>query len=133
MNHAPPVGVVEGVENPDDDVDLRFEGRQTGKSMQRSQTRSLEVLHHDVDAPFHLEHVVNGDDAGMRQPRTGARFAQEPFDGLKARVSRPERLDRDGALEHRVIRLVDVTHAAASEPRLDAEAIDEAAGRIVRG
>ena len=131
MNDASAMGVVQGVENPDDDVDLPVGGREAGRPLQRLEARSLEVLHHDVDAPLRLQHVVDGNDARMRQPRAGARLAQEPLDRQRVGVARGQGLDGDGALQHRVVRLVDVAHAAASEPALDAEAIVEVAGKIV--
>src|SRR4029077_564926 len=68
-----------------------------------------------------LPHLVEGDDAGMVEPRSRLSLAQHPPSGLAARF---DRLDRDGSLEAAVPGLVDDAEAAATDAALDQEAVE---------
>ena len=70
--------------------------------------RPLHQFHHQVVGTD----VVERADIGMIQRRDGARLALEPLGELLAR-----NLDRDRPAQPRVVRLVDLAHAAGANQR----------------
>ena len=83
----------------------------------RAQRLALDELHGDEQAHLAGADVVDGDDVGVRQPRQRLRLA------LQARAHRrrvvgaigAQHLERDGAVELRIVRAVDHAHAALAE------------------
>jgi len=84
-----------------------------------SQRRPLHPLHGDERALRVLAGVVDGDDARMVEASRGARLAEQTvaqpglFVGI-ADIAPQNVFQRDGAADHRVARIVDDAHAAAS-------------------
>ena len=91
--------------------------------------------------PVGLAAIDHRDDVRMRELRDDARLAPEPLDVLVVlEVALVEDLQRDVALEQRVVRLVDARHAAAPEelarPRSDLRSTrttGEGVPRLARG
>ena len=76
----------------------------------------VEQLHDGVGDPPSLSEIVKRQDVGMRQRRDRARLALEPRQ--RRRVHRDllrQHLDRDLAPQPRVLRLVDLPHAARAD------------------
>ena len=80
----------------------------------------LEQLHHEILGLALPPHVVERADVRMRELRDRLRFPLEALASIRGR-HRPFRqhLDRDGALEPRVPRLVDLSHPARANGRED--------------
>ncbi len=72
--------------------------------------------------------VVDGDDVGVRQARRGLRLAQQARACARRRGVGPQQLEREHAVQLRIVRLVDHAHAAAAELPDDAEAVHVHAG-----
>ena len=81
----------------------------------------LHVLHRDEDLVFERADVVRDDDVRVRQARDRLRLAQRALPPLRQRdaVARlhAQQLDRDLAIQLRVVRRVDLAHAAAPDHR----------------
>ena len=102
----------------------------------------LDELHRDEDLVVERADVVDDDDVRVRQPRDRLRLAQRPLPPLGQRDAvaglDPQELDRDLAIELRIVRRVDLAHPAApDQPQHDVAADDRAAserrgGRIDR-
>ena len=101
--------------------------RQRAAGEPRLERAAGHVLHHqEVGARLRVE-VEDGGDAGMREPRQHVGLAAEAL-ARRAVVERArgEHLDRDLAIEVRVVRLPHLAHAAAPD------LLDEAVAREVR-
>ena len=85
------------------------------------QGRALDQLGDEQGVAVLLAHLVEGDDAGVVEPRRRLGLAQHPPPGLAALL---DRLDRDRALEAAVPGLVDDAEAAAADAALDQEAVE---------
>ena len=83
------------------------------------QRLALDVLHHDMELPLVVEHVVDGRDIGMVQARGGARLALELRVRLGRRGGGRRPLERDAASEPRVLGQPYLAHAARAEQRDD--------------
>ena len=92
---------------------------------QRLEVAAADQPHGDVAALRRLAGVVHGDDVRVVEAGLHARLAPEAI--LERRVGAEvglEDLQRDGAAERELRRLVDRAHAATAEQRLDAVAGD---------
>ena len=80
------------------------------------QRRPVEELHDEERAAVVLADIVDGADVGVVQRRCGARLAAESLQGLGivGEVGRQE-LQRDEALQPRILGFVDDAHAAAAQ------------------
>src|SRR5262249_32380618 len=58
------------------------------------------------------------------QPRDRARLGQEPLAARRVGVARADQLDRDGAVEHRVVPEVDLAHPTPAERAYDPELLE---------
>jgi hypothetical protein len=87
------------------------------------QRLALDELHHDVDAPLELSHVVDGGDVGVAHRRGGPRLAQHALPSrLVGGHLAPQYLQSHLALEALVDRAVHHAHAAEAELLDDAKA-----------
>ena len=85
-----------------------------------AQRAALEILGRDEDLIADLLERVHRGDRRMRQRRGGARFLAQPrAHPIVAEQMRRQRLQRDRAMQPRVVREVDDAHAAAAEDPLD--------------
>jgi hypothetical protein len=96
--------------------------RRQGASRQPDGERlALDHLHDEIVDALVAADVVNGADVRVIERRHHARLALEP--GAALLVGRPHRgqdLQRDGAAQARIVRAVDVAHAAGADGRRDA-------------
>jgi len=77
---------------------------------------AVQKLHYDVGLSVLLANVVNGADVGMIQRRGGLRFAPETAQGLRVfGYFVRQKLERNKAIQSRVLGLVHNAHAAATE------------------
>jgi hypothetical protein len=100
-------------------ADMRHRQHDAGVE-ELAQRLSLEVLHRDVGHIVGLAHVVDGDDVGMTEASRGLGFPVEALleiGALLARELEADRLDRNGAFDHRVDRLVHCTHRTPAQDR----------------
>ena len=75
------------------------------------QVLAAQVLHREVGLPLVLAEVVDGDDVPVRQLAGGASLAEEALAQLGVGLDRgADDLQRDLALEQRVVGLVDDAH-----------------------
>src|SRR6185503_19287794 len=81
-----------------------------------------------------FDDVVDPADVRMRDLAPEAHLVMEPLEiGRVALAARREKLQRDGLAELRVVRAIDLAHAALAEDRGDAIAAgDDGAGRELR-
>ena len=105
--------------------DLRCTGerlveRQCAARQARGEGLALEVLHHQEAHAILSAHVVQRADVRMAQGADRTRLALEPLVrlGIDRRVD-GEGLDRHGAIETRIDRLVDIAHASPANLRGD--------------
>ena len=76
-----------------------------------------DVLHHHVILIVHREDVVDGDDVGMIQAACRARFPDKAPPAVRIRHrGAGENLDRHLAIEARIARFEDLSHAARAQP-----------------
>ena len=80
-----------------------------------SQRDAVDVLHRDEDAPLPRADVVHGDDVGMRESSDRLRLAHESVARTLAANPRVQQLERDLAIELRIVRGIDHPHAADTE------------------
>ena len=79
---------------------------------------TFDELHRDVDPIIEHAGVIHGDHIGMREPRERLGLSQQPgarFGVLALAVANADELERDAAVELRVVRFVYDPHAAHSE------------------
>ena len=102
--------------------DLRSRGAADGSGPvstgHGAQRLALDELHRDEAAASTVADVVDGDDVRMVERRRGARSRSKrrPL-GVAAVDPRAEELERDVAAEPRVVRAIDLAHAAAPDQR----------------
>ena len=92
----------------------------------------LDELHRDEDLVFERADVVDDDDVRVRQARDRLRLAQRPLPPLGQRHAGArldaQQLDRDLAVQLRIVRRVDLAHPAApDQPQHDVAADARAA------
>ena len=93
------------------------------------QRLAFQVLHHEERRAVVLADVVERADVRMIELRDRARFAVEPLAELRVGgEALGQDLDRDGAIEARVARLVDLAHAARADRRRDFVRAEASAG-----
>ena len=111
------------------DLQRAREGEQAAPHHAR-QRRPLEALHDEEEPARVLAEVVDLDRVRVAQGGGHAGLALEAGAGLLLRADlRVQQLDRDGAVELGLERLVDGAHAALAEQRADAvAAADDLAG-----
>ena len=83
----------------------------------------MDVLHHDVAAPFVRARVVNGNYAGVLKPRDNGGFAFKGGDRVSIGVGRKrfsEGLHRDPAAQALILGQPDLGHAPGTEQPLEA-------------
>ena len=98
------------------DVELPFQGQGLALLDDLLEVGALDELHRDVGLAAVLAQVVDGDDVAVAQPSRRLRLAQEPrLELRRLRQARDHGLERDLAVDHRVVGLVDRTHAAAAQ------------------
>ena len=112
------------------DRDLqRLVERQRALRQPVGQRLAFEVLHDEKRRALLLADVVERADVRMRELAIGAAFAVEPFAELRVGGQRVgEDLDRDGAVEARVARLVHLAHAARADRGGDLVGAEAGAG-----
>ena len=111
------VGVVEPGAGLDADLDGGLGPQASARLQQLRSGAALHVLHDDVVAVLVDAGVVDLDDVRVDQLRDRQRLAPEAGDELVVvREVLGEDLDRDGALQDPVGRLVDARHPARAEP-----------------
>src|SRR6185436_18833976 len=80
------------------------------------QAAAVDVLHHNVELPGLLSDLVDRDRVRMIEPGRKARLADETLDLFRrARLLETQLLDRDVALERRILRQPDDAHPALTE------------------
>ena len=123
MDEPPCVSGVEGLGHLCADGD-RAGGLERAFLLQQAlEIRALDVAHREVQLPVGFAGVMDGDDVGMLECGSEARFDEEAL--AKPAILRKawrEQLERDGSLERDVIGAVDDAHATAPEQLLDAVA-----------
>ena len=120
MDHALPVGIAERRQHLQDDVaDLVGFTPEVLRLEKRGERPPEHALHHQIDEITVLAGVVHGDDVRMLQATGRARFDGEPRqDGNRLAGIEPrlvDHLDRQRALDHRVVGLVDGRHGPGAE------------------
>ncbi len=117
-----PGGAVGNIDKPGDlDRNLeRLVDPQSALLQTAFQRLAFEVLHDEERGAVQFANVVERADMRMIELRDRAGFAVEAVAELRISGQRlRENFDRDGAIEARVARLVDLTHAASAEGGLD--------------
>jgi hypothetical protein len=131
MHHAALVGEAQAVGHLDGDAHgLRH--RQGAVAHALAQVGALEQLHGEVGEVAVLAEVVGGDDVRVRELAGGARLEREALLVVAARAGvlvEQDGLQRDDAVQGRVLRLVDDAHGAAAELAQDLVAADLLARR----
>ena len=103
----------------------RREAAFAGHAIQRP---ALDELHDDEAAALVLAHFVDLADEGVIERGGGQRLATQPLAGVRMVLhALRQHLDGDLALEDRVVRKVDLAHAALAHEALDAVAVREQA------
>ena len=116
MDDPVAVRVAEPLADLPHDVELPFQGQGLALLDDLLEVGALDELHRDVGLAAVLAQVVDGDDVAVAQPSRRLRLAQEPrLELRRLRQARDHGLERDLAVDHRVVGLVDRTHAAAAQ------------------
>src|SRR4029077_14202079 len=102
-------------------VDLQRPGEQA-----ECERLAFDVFENQVVRAILLTDVVERADVRMRERRDGLRFTRES--GPEVRIGARKDLDRNGAFQPRVARLVDLTETAVSERRENLVRADATAG-----
>ena len=98
------------------------------------QRLALDELAHDEGARVEVAEVVDDEDVRMIERRGGSRLGVEPAQTIGVGGDlRRQQLQRDRTIELRIVRAIDLAHAAGADPRDDAIAADGAADQLVRG
>jgi len=110
------VGIVKPVAHLLHEQELVLEEERPALGDHLLELLALEELHHDEQVPVHFGEVVDGDDVGVAQPRTGLGLPEEARAQLVGDldVARDD-LERDHAVEDRVVRLENRAHAPAPD------------------
>ena len=126
VHDAPAVRLVEGVGDLDR-VPERPVQRHRAPGQPLLQRLALQVLHHQVVDAVVLPDVEDRTDVRVAQGGQRLRFALEPLlqRGI-ARGAGPQDLDRHGPVEARVVRAIDLAHAAGFDQRLDSVGTEHA-------
>ena len=104
------VGFIQGVGDLDAAPQHLF-GRESALEQPLGQRLAFQELHDEVLDAVLVAHVVERADVGMRERRDGLGFSLETLANLLVlRKMRGEDLDRDRALQPRVLRFVDLAH-----------------------
>ena len=94
---------------------------------------ALDVLHRDPVAPVGLAAVVDADHVRVLEPGRGLRLAAEALDELRVLgEALVQELERDPAVEHRVVGEPDVRHPAAAEAADQRVAVADPLSRLER-
>ena len=135
MHEAGAVRLLERAGDVDEPAEAARE-RHVGVGGKGSQRGADHVLHGQVQAPLRLADVVDAYDVGMAERRNGAGLAEQPRRELADHAigvaerfgcggGHHDHLQRDGPLETRVERLVDLPHTALAEKAADLVGSDE--------
>ena len=119
MHDPLPVRLVQRVGDLDAEAE-RLRERQRALAEPVRERLALEQLHDEVLRAVLVADVVERADVRMRELRDRLRLPLEPLANLGGgRQMLRQHLDRDGALEPRVPRLVDLSHPPGAERRQD--------------
>ena len=119
MDDPLPVRLVQRVGDLDAEAQ-RLRERQRALAEAIRERLALEELHDEVLRAVLVADVVKGADVRMRELRDRLRLALEPLaDFGRGREMLRQNLDRDRALEPRVLRLVDLAHPSGADRRED--------------
>ena len=128
MDDAVPVRLVERVGDLDrDSAAPRSSGSAPFVSRSASVSPSRYSMTRNVDAVLFAD-VVQRADVRMVELRDRPRLALEALANCASAANAGQDLDRDGAIEPRVARLVDLAHAAGAERRQDLVGAETGAG-----
>ncbi len=123
MNHARPMRRGERLQNLTRNVKAAFLGESASKPFPKRFT--VHQLHDQIVVPDIMQRA----DVGMIQCGHRARLAPEAFPRMRIIIDvRRQYLDRDGALQPRVVSFVDLPHPAAAEQLVDAIRSKQGAG-----
>src|SRR5216110_1747018 len=128
MDDAGTMRPVERVADLDGDPERVGDGNRSLASQPIGERLAFEKFQDEKIGVAFTPDVEERADVRMLQARNGARFAVESF----GKVRRQD-LDRDGAIEPRIARAIDLAHAAGSERRDDLVRPEAYAGRNVHG
>src|SRR2546429_3710951 len=126
VDDAALVRVAEAVGHLLGDID-RLDGGDRALQHPGAELDSLEKLHRHVGEVVFLPEIVDGDDMGMRELARGLGFEEETLVEFLAPfrvVRKDDGLQRDDAVESRVLGLVDDPHRAAAQLAEDLVAAD---------
>ena len=119
MDDALRVGVVERLRGRDHDLQTALEGQPLAGDVLLEGLSFDELHDHGGPAQMVLDEVVDGHDGGMGELADRFHLAPEPplvlLGRLVVAVGGQDALDRDHAVDLRIARLVDHTHAASAE------------------
>ena len=133
VHQAPVVGGAERASRIDHPPQLRLPG-DLRVADEGAQALADHQLHRDEQLPIGLAHVEHRDGVGVVERRGGPRLAHDASlrVGRHVGVGGPldlEHLERDAAVQARVVRLVDAGHAPLPEEILDDIAVEAVACR----
>ncbi len=125
MDHAQRVGVAQGLGQLDADLEHHLDAEAL-LGHQGVERAAVEQLHGDVGITVGHADVVDGDDVGVRERAGGLGLAQEAGGVFAVRAQLGlEHLDRQVALDVRVIGAVDVGHGAFADTLADLVASEQ--------
>lgn len=110
------VRVVERCSDLPEDVDGFIEREGSSFQDQSFERRAGHVFHDDVARAIIPADVVDADNVGMAESCRGLGFTLEPAEEARVGSELPaENLDRDGAIEYKVVTAVDDRHTAFAD------------------
>jgi hypothetical protein len=116
MDDALVVRVAEAFAQLNRDFELLLQRERRVVLEQRFEVAAAQELHHDVRRAFDFAQLVDRDHVLVLQARDGARFTLEPLaGGVVAGEVDVHHLQRDVALQHRIVRAVEHAHPAAPD------------------
>ena len=125
MNDAIFVGEAERIRDVTAVLEHGFE-RQAVFGNELEERTAVDELHDDERVPANFADLVNRADVRMIERRSGPRLFQQLHGGkFPGRIL--QTLDRDGAMQPRIVRAVHDAHGARSESRLDAVVAEQLA------